>query len=244
MSCPEQLPLPLPAKTALGREDYFVSPANALPVALIEGWRDWPARKFLLTGPEGAGKTHLAHVWAALSGATIVAATELHGSDIPALAGSAVCVEDADRIAGNRPGEEALFHLHNLVLAEGHALLVTARSGPARWPLGLPDLQSRLMGMQGAQLPGPDDLLLGVVLTKLLDDRGVLPDPEVLPFLTKRMPRSFAFARRLADALNARSLAAKKGVTRRMAAEVLARLDAAGPVGSFSEQDVTKPSQD
>ena len=225
MTRPEQLPLPLPARTALGREDYFVSPANALAVALIEGWRDWPARKFLLTGPEGAGKTHLAHVWAALAGGRIVAAAELSAADIPALAATPVCVEDACAVAGHRAAEEALFHLHNLCLAEGHALLLTARAEAQHWGLTLPDLQSRLMGTQGARLAEPDDTLLTVVLAKLFDDRGVMPDADVIPYLTARMPRSFAAARALADALNARSLAAKKGITRPMAADALARLE-------------------
>jgi len=52
-----QLAFDLPARTALGREDFFVSPANAQAVAMIDGWRDWPARKLVLCGPRGAGKT-------------------------------------------------------------------------------------------------------------------------------------------------------------------------------------------
>jgi hypothetical protein len=66
---PQQLAFDLPARPALEREDFFVSVANAQAVALIEGWRDWPARKLALSGPRGAGKTHLAHVWAARAGA-------------------------------------------------------------------------------------------------------------------------------------------------------------------------------
>ena len=43
MSTGNQLPLPLPSRTALGWEDFFVSPANMLAVAQIEGWRAWPS---------------------------------------------------------------------------------------------------------------------------------------------------------------------------------------------------------
>ena len=60
-----QLAFDLPGRVALGRENFFVSPANALAVAALDGWRDWPERRMLLFGPEGAGKTHLAHVWVA-----------------------------------------------------------------------------------------------------------------------------------------------------------------------------------
>ena len=54
---PEQLTFDLPSKTALGRDDFFVSSANAAAVAMVEGWQSWPSRKLLLIGPSGAGKT-------------------------------------------------------------------------------------------------------------------------------------------------------------------------------------------
>lgn len=150
----EQLPLNLPARTALGRGDFFVTEANALALAEIDGWRSWPAGKLVLVGPAGAGKTHLAHVWAKESGARILPASRLAEADIPALGEGPVVVEDADRIAGDRPAEEALFHLHNLALAERQPLLITASLPPSRWPLSLPDLASRMQGSPVARL-GP-----------------------------------------------------------------------------------------
>ncbi len=228
MTPPEQLPLPLPVRTALGREDYFVSEANAVAVALIEDWQAWPARKFVLTGPEGAGKTHLAHVWAAQSGATVVAAEALPGADIAALANAPVCVEDVDRIAGDRPAEEALFHLHNMTLANGHALLLSARKPPAQWALGLADLQSRVMGAQGATLDDPDDALLGALLGKLFADRHILPARDVIPYLVRWMPRSYAMAHRVVAALDRAALGQGRGVKRPLAVATLAELGATG----------------
>ncbi|AMY69627.1 chromosomal replication initiator, DnaA [Frigidibacter mobilis] len=127
----QQLAFDLPPRRSLGRGDFFVAPSNALALAQIDGWRDWPQRKLVLVGPEGSGKTHLAHVWATETGAELVPAAELPLADVPALAATgAVAVENADRIAGYDAAEAALFHLHNLVLAEGGRLLVTARSAP------------------------------------------------------------------------------------------------------------------
>ena len=54
-----QLSFDLPTRTALGRADFFVSPANAEAVALIEGWHGWPSRKLVVAGPAGAGKTRV-----------------------------------------------------------------------------------------------------------------------------------------------------------------------------------------
>lgn len=218
----QQLSFELPVRAALGREDFFVSPANAMPVAMIEGWRDWPGRKLALIGPAGAGKTHLAHVWAAASGARIVAATALARADIPALATAPIAVEDIPAIAGDTNAEAALFHLHNLVLAEGHSLLLTADRPAARWGLALPDLASRMQQAQSATLEPPDDRLLAALLAKLFTDRQLNPTPETIPYLVARMDRSFDGARRLVDALDSAALAEQRPINRRLAAEVLA----------------------
>ncbi|SMX49453.1 DnaA ATPase domain-containing protein [Maliponia aquimaris] len=224
MSGPVQMPLPLPSRAALGKHDFFVSPANALAVAQIERWRDWPARKMILSGPTGSGKTHLAHVWAQMSGARIEQARALDSADIPALAAGPVCVEDVEEIAGQPALEEALFHLHNMVLANGGALLLTAARDPAYWNLGLPDLSSRMMGAQVAHIAEPDDALLAAVLAKLFDDRQVVPGPEVIGYLVRHMPRSYAAAAQIVAALDAEALAQKGKVSRKLAARILAEL--------------------
>ncbi len=219
-----QLTFDLPVRAALGREDFFVSPANAAAVASVEEWRAWPARKMLLTGPEGSGKTHLVHVWAGLAEARIVPALELGGADIPALAAGPVAVEDADRVAGEAAAEAALFHLHNLVLAEGHALLLTAEYPAGRWGLTLPDLKSRMQGTATATLQPPDDTLLAAVLVKLFTDRQLSVDPKVIDWLTRHMDRSFAAAGALVDALDATALAERRAITQPFAARVLDKL--------------------
>ena len=223
---PKQLPLPLPVRAALGREDYFVSRSNGLAVALLDDWQSWPNGKMILVGPAGAGKTHLAHVWAAETGAAIVPAADLPGADIPALARGPICVEDADRSAGDRETEEALFHLHNLVLAEGHSLLLTASAPPQHWGLSLPDLQSRMQGTQAATLSPPDDQLLGAVLLKLFSDRQINPTPDALNHLIKHMTRDFATARAVVAEMDRTALADRRRISMALARDVLARIDA------------------
>ena len=56
----------------------------------------------------------MAHVWAARTGAAIVAAEALADADIPALAQAPLALEDAETVAGDPAAEEALFHLYNL----------------------------------------------------------------------------------------------------------------------------------
>ncbi|MGC9368291.1 MAG: chromosomal replication initiator DnaA [Paracoccaceae bacterium] len=218
----EQMAFDLPVRSATGREDFFVSPSNAVAVAQIEAWRDWPQRKLVLVGPMGAGKTHLAHVWAAASGAQIIAAADLPGAGIEALAArGAVAVEDADRIAGDRAAEEALFHLHNLILAEGGALMLTARTAPRQWPLVLPDLRSRLEATASATLEAPDDALLAALLVKLFADRQITVPPRLISYLVGRMDRSFAAAQALVADLDRRALETGRKISERLAAELL-----------------------
>ena len=226
----EQLTFTLPMREALGRGDFYVGPSNAVAVASVDNWRDWPEGKFLLIGPAGAGKTHLAHVWAAESGAAVVGADTLAGADIPALAARpAVVVEDAPLIAGSADGEAALFHLHNLLLAEGGRLLLTARSAPPRWGLELADLVSRMQATPSAALEPPDDALLAAVLVKLFADRQLAVSPQVVAFLVTRMERSLDQARSLVAAIDTLALEQARPVTRALAGEVLAdMLDSGG----------------
>ncbi|MEO0751790.1 MAG: chromosomal replication initiator DnaA [Pseudomonadota bacterium] len=218
---PEQLSFDLPVRTAFGRDDFFVSPANAHAVAMIESWEGWPARKLMLVGPLGSGKTHLSHVWAHLSGAQILAAADLAQSDIARLATGPIALEDCDQIAGSPRAENALFHLHNLALAEGHTLLFTAATAPADWPLDLPDLASRMQATPSIHITAPDDALLGALLMKLFADRQLSPTPATLPYLVARIDRSFEAAAHCVDALDAAAMDTRRPITPRLAAEVL-----------------------
>ena len=222
-----QLGFDLPARTARGRDDFLVAPSNAMAVAMIENWRNWSGGKMVLTGPEGAGKTHLTHVWADAAQAHIISAKSVREADVPQLAQVNIAVEDVDRIAGDGPAQTALFHLHNMALAEGHSLLLTGTGAVAHWGLALPDLVSRMRGALEASIDAPDDALLSAVLVKLLADRQLMPPPDVVPYLLKRMDRSFADANRIVRALDHEGLVRKRPLTRALAALVLDK-DVAG----------------
>ena len=213
-----QLAFDLPSTAAMTRADFFVSPSNAVALQVVDGWQSWPGRKLLLIGPEGSGKTHLARVWAGLADAVILDARTLADVDLAPLAGTPVAVEDADHLPP--AAEAALFHLHNIV-TPGGALLLTAKAPPRDWGLALPDLISRMQAAPLARLEAPDDALLSAVLVKLFADRQVAVPPNLIPYLISRMPRSVGAARTLVTALDARSLAGARPITRALAGEVL-----------------------
>jgi chromosomal replication initiation ATPase DnaA len=219
---PEQLPFDLPFRAAMGREDFFLSQANAAAVQGIDAWRDWPGAKMLLIGPEGAGKTHLAHVWATQAGARVVQAGDLSEDDLPPLSDApALAVEDADRIAGDRQAETALFHLHNALAARNAPLLLTARQPAARWGLSLPDLASRMAQAGQLTLEAPDDALLSAVMVKLADDRQLALTPAIVAYAVPRIERSFAAAQAFIARLDAMALAAQEPPMQKHARAIL-----------------------
>lgn len=223
---PRQLAFDLPHRPALGREDFLVSPSNADAVAMLDGAVAWPNGKLALTGPEASGKTHLVHVWAGRTGAAVVAASDLAETDLPALAaGGAVAVEDVPLVAGRREAEAALFHLHNLLAAGDGALLVTGRGTPARWPVALADLASRLRGALVARIEPPDDALLTALLSKHFADRQMQVPDSVLAFVLPRMTRSAAAARALAEMLDRLSLSEQRRVGVKLARRALDALE-------------------
>jgi chromosomal replication initiation ATPase DnaA len=204
------------------RAEYFVAAANALALAALEGWQGWPGGKMLLIGPTGAGKSHLAQIWADETGAALVGGDALATADIPELASAGrVVVEDAAAVADSGQAQTALFHLHNLLAQSGGALLLTAATPPRDWGLTLPDLLSRMQATPITRIDPPDDALLSAVLVKLFADRQLAVAPNLIPYLVARIPRSIGAARALVAALDAAALAEGRPITRTLAAGLL-----------------------
>jgi chromosomal replication initiation ATPase DnaA len=218
-----QLAFDLPGTEARSRADFLVAPSNALALEMLDRTASWPQGRLILVGPEGSGKTHLAHVWAAETGALLLSAKDLAGLDIDRMAEGPVVLDDADLMAGSRPDEAALFHLLNF-MGPGQPLLMTAGAPPRDWGISLPDLFSRLQAAPVAHLNPPDDALLSAVLVKLFADRQVTVAANLIPYLVSRMPRQISAARALVAALDADALAEARPITRQLAGEVLDRL--------------------
>ncbi len=219
-----QLPLELPLRPALGREDFLVAPCNEVAVAWIDRWPDWPGPALALYGPPGCGKTHLCQVWRAASGAVEIDGSLLARAEPPELLGAArTCVlDDAEGLLGAEGANaERLLHLFNSVVERGGQLLLAARAAPARWPCGLADLGSRLAAATAVRLEAPDDALMEALLVKLFADRQLVVGEELVRYLLARMERSFAAARALVAALDRAALAEGRAVTVPLARRVL-----------------------
>jgi chromosomal replication initiation ATPase DnaA len=215
-----QLTLDLPHRAALGAEDFLVSDCNIAAVKLIDSWPKWQEPAQLLTGPPSSGKTHLARVWQARSGARLLDAKILDTKLIDEVReGTALVVEDADR---NGYDERALFHLLNLTREKQVFVLLSARSTPSRWDISLKDLASRLKAVPIVEIGAPDDTLLKMVMLKHFADRQLDVDPKVLEFLALQVDRSLQAAAAAVEAVDRLALATGRKINRQLAVEALA----------------------
>ncbi|QUS39738.1 chromosomal replication initiator DnaA [Tardiphaga alba] len=216
---PRQLAFALPHAESLSRDDFLEGSANAEALGLVDGWPDWPNRVMVLVGPEGAGKSHLAAIWAEQAGARSTTVQSLTAATVPAaLVTGAVVVED---LQAGCFDERALFHLLNLAREDEAHVLITARIAPAAMEIDLRDLRSRLRALPVVHLKAPDDHLFRALIVKLCADRQLSIDENVVNYVASRIERSFAAARRTVELLDAEALRLGRPVTRALAAELL-----------------------
>ncbi|MGH6672946.1 MAG: chromosomal replication initiator DnaA [Xanthobacteraceae bacterium] len=213
---PRQLALALDHAESYAREDFLPGSGNEVALQLIESWPDWPASAVALIGPEGSGKSHLASIWAAASGARVISGRALNQDGLlAALATGALVVEEVAAA-----DERALFHLINLAREEEAFLLFTARSTPSSWPVAIPDLGSRLRALPVVTLQAPDDAMLRGLIIKLAADRQLTLDESTVGYLASHIERSFVAARAAVIALDREALRQGRAPTRALAAEI------------------------
>ena len=213
---PRQLPLPF-----AHRPDYAAAFLPAPSNADARAWLArppslWPGRRLALWGAPGAGTSHLLHRWAREHGAPVLHGPMLAG--LPPEPAGALAVDEAD-MAGE---EAALLHLLNAAAEAGLPVLLAATRPPARWPVGLPDLASRLRAITAVALGSAEDALLASLLTHLLADRHLAVPEPIQTFLLARLPRSPAALREATARLDRLALAAGRRVNQHLATLVVA----------------------
>lgn len=221
MTATGQLPFEFDVRPTMGQEDFLVAPCNEDAVAWIDAWPEWSASAICIYGPNGCGKTHLAHVWRSRSGALDVDIADIGVRSADDLLGDATAciVEEADKLAD----EAALLHLFNMLAERRGHMLLTAGQPPARWNIRLNDLRSRLLAIPAAEIGPPDEGLLGAVMIKMFADRQIQVPHDVLIYLVTRIERSFECARRIVEEIDRAALSAHRRLTVPLAREVLKR---------------------
>jgi len=205
-----QLVLPLGHQDAMTRADFIVAPGNARALSYLDAFPGWSAPAAALFGPPASGKTHLARIWAELSGATLIAAR-----DLKTLVAGPLAVENVDDGIGD---EGVLFAL----LERGAPLLLTARSPPASWEASLPDLASRFRALVAFGLGAPDEALLMALAVKLFADRQIIVPEAVVTHLARQLERSPAALRDFIARADAAALAGQRPINIQLIRELMA----------------------
>ena len=213
----------------------LVTESNAVAWERLQRWPEWPSGVLALTGPQGAGKTHMALAWAERARAGVCWPQD-RGMDVFERFNGRMVLDNADRY----PDEPHLALLLDAARnTPGAAVLLVGRDRPDRWPVGLKDLRSRFAAMPLVTLGEPDDALLAGVLQRLCRARFIKLTEKAGTYLTAHMERSFATAQAVADALDRIHLRGARPVSIGLASRALRSLgaDAPDPEPGVAAQD-------
>ena len=213
----QQLPLDLQIRSTEQHGDFIISDCNSIAAQWIDRWPDWVGQFCALNiaGPEASGKSHLAAVWQAKSGAVLLGDL---GEDLAGIGDALHFVIDLGRVS---LGETGLFHLFNHTRDIGGSLLIISTQPVARMAWQLADLASRMRAVNLAMIDGPDDRLLHALLHKKFVERQLYAPENVIQYLVARMERSFAAARDVVVRMDRLSLANRSQITLSLARSVM-----------------------
>ena len=216
---PPQFLLPFSNEPAYAESDFIHAESNAAARAWLARPAEWPERRLAIWGEGGCGKTHLMHIWARRAGAEIVSGAALHG--LPErLPTGGIGIDDIDSV----PDETTLFHWLNAARDAGAPVLIASRVPPARLPIRLPDLVSRLRAFTSVGIDPPEDPLLRALLAHLLSDRQWRLDSGVQERMLPLLPRAPAALRDFVVRLHHAQLAVGGRVTLALVRQILAEL--------------------
>ena len=206
----KQLLLNLRTFPSMGREEYIVSSINKDAVIWLDVWPNWPSLGFIVCGPTGSGKSHLASALQTLSNGFIIEAKNLEESKLETLSeNKCLIIEDIHKIKS----EKLLLHIYNLMAERKNYLMLTSNLPISNIDFKLLDLKSRILSMPQINIGLPDDELLKNLLIKQFADKGVVIDFEVINYLIKRIDRSFESTIKMVSKINTLSLEKSKKIT-------------------------------
>ncbi len=222
---PSQIPLPLETAPSLTRADFIIADANRDALAFIESWPAWAISAAAVYGPAASGKSHLAEIWVARSGAQRIAAGALSGSAFALLdRGYPLVIEDVDSSLPNPARDGAIFDLLEAA-SPAVPVLLTGRAEPPHWPAMLPDLSSRFCALVAFSLWAPDDELLRRLARKLFEDRQLAVPDATIDQIIRTLERSPAAIRAFVARADAKALAENRPITSALVRELLAEAD-------------------
>ena len=188
-----QLPLPLSWSFSKDVKDFIVSDCNRYAFEWLEKWPlKIHSQIVCLVGETGAGKTHLAHIWADKMEAkwfrNVDIGYETISNEFEQISNKFFVLDDADEVTD----EFLLFYLFNVIKSSEAYLLLTAKSYPNTWKFSLEDIRSRLATVDIVQINKPNDATISLIISKMLFQRGLMASDDVITFIANRIERSYS----------------------------------------------------
>lgn len=176
-----QLPLPFIPVRRIFAAPVIAAASNDAARVWLACTPDWPQRRLAIWGPAASGKSRLLAHWARGEDALLIPGAALRFTP----PSRALAIDDA-----HLAPPLALLHMLNAAQEAGHPVLLAAPMSPARWPVELPDLASRLRAITAVEIAAPEDTLLHALLARLLAERQLRPSEPTLAWLLARLPRT------------------------------------------------------
>ncbi len=224
-----QLPLDVRLKQSATFETFFTASHNEAVHVLKQALDDGPQR-IHLWAPPACGKTHLlqaaCHRARSRGESAQYVDLDVWALHKPQVLGELdqmdyLCLDNIERIAGQRNWEQAVFHLADRLRSGGHSLLVSAAARPDACGLVMPELVSRLgngLVLELRPLSDPDKMR---ALALLARQRGLDLPGKVAEYLVQRRGGDPARLFALLDELDRSSLAVKRKISLKMAKDLV-----------------------
>lgn len=213
-----QLPLDLPdAEPSYEPSRFSRSEANEAGWKTAHAWLRSDEPALIICGPEGSGKTHLAHVIAHQAAeAVFIDETAFSAGDMPS---SFAVVQGLPPASAHR----FLEAFENAAVADARMIFI-GQGHPSNWALGLKDLRTRLEAMPRAVLNEPDEALIRAVIAKGFADRQVRVEEKIIDYSAQRLPRTFAAAHAFVALADQKALEERRKITTPLVQKLLDNL--------------------
>ena len=192
--------------------NFFVNSTNSDPYNVLI--HNNVINNIFLKAPNKSGKSHLINIWKKNNKAI------LYNYNIKEILDSKKNVA-IDNLFINIK-EEHIFHIINHCKNENLKIFITSNINMNEYDFKLIDLKSRLKTFYHVSILNPDDEMVKIIITKLLNEKQfIIKNPEIFEYLVKRIERTYESIYNFVSKLDKLSLEKKRQLTIPLIKEIL-----------------------
>ena len=194
------------------KKDFFITSKNKLALNLISNWPEWNNQFFFLYGPGKCGKTSICKIWKRKSEAMFLNERKIddfffNKDGLDKIHQNNWIIDDVDLFLKRSKNHEKLLNLINILQEKKKSyLLMTAKIPPKFLLTKINDLSSRISSSLVVKVNDPDNIILGKIIKKYLEERAVKIDNSKIDYLINRIERSYNHALKIAKLIDKKSL--------------------------------------